>query len=95
MHLIIRSKNGFNESGLKYCSCVIKTVFSVSKRKFIVIKCYLLSLLDPKKVTKKRHPLPGPVKRDSLVLGFFVVGVTNSSRFVGTQTCAAFSPKKT
>ena len=54
----------------------------------------LLSLLAPKKVTKKRHPLPGPVKRDSLVIGFFAVGVTNSSRSVGTQTCVAFATKK-
>jgi len=30
--------------------------------------------------------MAGPVKRDSLVIGFFAVGVTNSSRFVGTQT---------
>jgi len=28
-------------------------------------------LLAPKKVTKKRHPLPGPLKRDSLVISFF------------------------
>jgi len=46
-------------------------------RRFIVVKIIaLLSLLAPKKVTKKRHPLPGPVKRVSLVSGFFAVGVT-------------------
>jgi|GEM_PF-3012436 len=54
----------------------------------------LLSLLAPKKVTKKRHPLTGPVKRDYLVIEFFAVGVTNSSRFVGAQTCVALDPQK-
>jgi len=54
----------------------------------------LLSLLAPKKVTKKRHPLPGPVKQALLVSEFFAVGATNSSRVVGTQTCVAYrSPK--
>jgi len=54
----------------------------------------LLSLLAPKKVTKKRHPLSGPVKRDFLVIEFFAVGATNSSRFVGTQTCVALDSQK-
>jgi hypothetical protein len=54
----------------------------------------LLSLLAPKKVTKKRHPFTGPVKRDSLAMFFIAVGVTNSSRIVGTQTCAALIHNK-
>jgi hypothetical protein len=54
----------------------------------------LLSLLAPKKVTKKRHPLTGPVKRDSLAMFFIAVNGTNSSRFIGTQTCAALNPNK-
>ena len=43
---------------------------------------------------KKGRPLTGPVKRNPLVIDFFAVGVTNSSRFVGTQTCVAFKPPK-
>jgi len=38
--------------------------------------------------------MAGPVKRDSLVISFFEVGATNSSRFIGTQTCVALDPQK-
>ena len=39
-------------------------------------------------VTKKRYPLTGPIKRDSLVIGFFAVGATNSSR---SEACRAYT----
>jgi hypothetical protein len=36
-------------------------------------------VLALKKVKKKRYPLSDPVKWDSLVLGFFEIGVPNLS----------------
>ena len=39
-------------------------------------------------VTKKRDPLTRPIKRDSLLIGFFAVGATNLSRL---EACRAYT----
>ena len=69
-----------------------RIAFSGSGKIFSVVKniIYLTFFACSKESNKEKAPFARPRKTGFPCNRYFAVGVTNSSRFIGTQTCAAY-----